>query len=132
MCAVDGGALGAVDGGGVAEVELACRVLGRDADGAPAAAGVGDAVLVPGDESPSVAVLDEVSSTPGRGKALVAAGDDPVPDSGDRAVVQLAPGTADLTCGDAIRSGSLIERGDLVASNKQGARPSVSSRRHEA
>ena len=88
-------ALGAVDGGGVAEPGGAADVVGGEPDGEPAAV-VPDgqaAVLADVGDGPAVAVLDPVGGGESEA-AVVAAGDDHIADTGLVAVGQAHLGAA--------------------------------------
>ena len=122
---VGGDALGGVDGGGVAEIGRACDVVGWQPDGQLAA--VCRTVRSPrrpmcGD-GPPVAVLDPV----GRGEsqpAVVAAGDDHIPDAGLVPVGQTHLGCRAVGVIKTMRPGRLVES---ATRSRVGASMSASS-----
>ena len=114
---VDGHALCAGSGGGVAQFDGACDVLGRQPDAtavsvvADGEATVAMALL----DGPEVTVLDEVSATSGGQAAVVGAGDDAVADTGEVTVVQLDRVGGDVSVVDAFKPGAGVERCDVAA-----------------
>ena len=108
MRGVDGGALRAVHGRRVRELDLGGDVRGREGDGA-AVLVVFDlerTVLQAGGDGPGVAVADPVLASVDGEFPVVVAGDDPVPDPGAVAVVQLDADGLDLPGDDAVGAGA--------------------------
>ena len=73
------------------------------------------AVAVLAFDGPGVAVLDEGVAVAAGELALVAAGDDEVPDAGAGAVAQLDPGLGDEPSRDARGACPEVQGGDVVA-----------------
>ena len=117
-------ALRTVNRGGVAEVDTACDVVGRQRhDGAETfVAGAHRPVLTDPGDLPTVAVLHEVGQAQ-RQVTVVLAGDDDVTDPSADPVVQarLAAGVDDA-CGDLVGAGAFVEGIDGVVAERQHQR----------
>src|SRR4051794_36111500 len=112
---LDGLALGAVCGGGVAEFDVLADVVRRQGD-LPRSAGPPDdeaAVAVGTDDGPLIAVLDPGEA--GDEGAVVAAGDDAITYPGERAVRKADAIGCDLPGGDQVGTSAGIQVRDGVS-----------------
>ena len=106
---VDGQALGAVGGDGVAEVDVLGDVVGGQHDAGPessaGAAHLDGPVAADVDDRPAVAVADPAAA-PGAQRAVVAAGDDEVAGAGAGVV-----GQGDVAAGRGFPGRGCVRRG---------------------
>ena len=112
---VGGDALGAVDGGGVAQAGRGLDVVGGEPDGELAAVVSDGQVAVPADcgDGPAVAVLDPVGGGEAE-SAVVGAGDDHIADTGLVPVRQAHLATGRVAA-EAMITGAAVEFGDKLA-----------------
>ncbi len=115
-CGVDGSALGAVHGGGVAELGGGSGVVGWEEDGsALVVLGVDVAFGCDAGDGPQVAVLDEALAAVEGEASVVAAGDDAVALAGGEAVGEVDGGGVVHVPGlDAVVLGELVEGAHVV------------------